>query len=505
MSPKELDAAYQCHKKAFHTYIQNIKAYSPNDIFTILNTTLIKNPYVSEFPKNYFNQFFQKTAIYQQIFSFLTSTIFFYFKNFYKLFLYLISHILYKLYYYPQDLKYQNTIVLDLFFLVDSICQNGKFEEHYFASLYPVLETNHKNYIFLPRLYGIHTNPFKLIPFFKILNQKPPACLFEYELFHLKEYWELIILLFCYPFKTLRILQQNKTLVDCTFNRSLLQEIKKANFEEFTRYLFGKKLAQFSSINTIYSWGEFQAIERGFNYAIRTTNPLITLSACRFYIETETELNIYIDDIDILHKSAPHKVLVNGKHYLTQQKEIEYFLGVSLRYANIFHYQPIKEKDAILLLGAYSKQETKYLLMSCHLFPAVIFKNHPALDFAQLGTLPNNITCSKANIYTLFQTSKLAIGTASGSLLEAVACGVSVIVIASNDNLTANPLVAYGQGKIWDIAFNSDDVIKIYDKLIKYRNNHTDEVQKIAMWYKENFFIEPTEENIIKTFELDKD
>jgi len=74
--------------------------------------------------------------------------------------------------------------------------------------------------------------------------------------------------------------------------------------------------------------------------------------------------------------------------------------------------------------------------------------------------------------------------------------------IIGQDNITANPLVEYGQGKIWEMAFSKNDVEKHYNKLIKYRNEHPKEVKKIANWYKENFFIEPTEENIIKAFNL---
>jgi len=65
-----------------------------------------------------------------------------------------------------------------------------------------------------------------------------------------------------------------------------------------------------------------------------------------------------------------------------------------------------------------------------------------------------------------------------------------------------NPLVDYGRGEIWDIAFSEDDVKKKCNLLLEYRKNSPDKVKKIASWYKEKFFIEPTEENIVKAFEL---
>jgi acyl carrier protein len=39
--------------------------------------------------------------------------------------------------------------------------------------------------------------------------------------------------------------------------------------------------------------------------------------------------------------------------------------------------------------------------------------------------------------------------------------------------------------------------------LIKYRNENPQEIEQIANWYKENFFVEPTEDKIVKAFELE--
>jgi len=144
------------------------------------------------------------------------------------------------------------------------------------------------------------------------------------------------------------------------------------------------------------------------------------------------------------------------------------------------------------------------MLESLKEFNHIIFKNHPAVNIDNFGDLPKSIEVSNDNIYELFKNSKLVIGTASGTCVEAVACGVSVIVMASQDKLTANPLVKYGKGKIWDIAFSKDDVEKLYNKLLKYRVEHTDEIKEIAFWYRDNFFVEPTEENIVEVFELEK-
>ena len=47
-----------------------------------------------------------------------------------------------------------------------------------------------------------------------------------------------------------------------------------------------------------------------------------------------------------------------------------------------------------------------------------------------------------------------------------------------------------------------NEIDAIYKKLMDYRVKNKGEIIKIANWYKDNFFIEPTEENIIKAFDL---
>ena len=116
--------------------------------------------------------------------------------------------------------------------------------------------------------------------------------------------------------------------------------------------------------------------------------------------------------------------------------------------------------------------------------------------------LKNIIEISNENIYKLFKNAKIVIGTASGTAIEAVACGISVVIIASKDNLTANPLIEVGKGKIWDIVYDIKDLEIKIKNLLEYRAENKTEIKNISKWYKDNFFVEPTKENITKVFEI---
>ena len=498
MNPKKLEESYQKNKILFHSYLDNIKKNSPWDLYTVINTTLIKNPYATQFPLNFFSH---KKEKYNRYTLFIKNSFNFYLRQSYLLFSYFIAFVIYKIV-YKKRRKNELNIVVDTFALVDNTIKDNKFNEKYFTGIYEIFEKYNAQYVILLRLYNVGKNPFKLIKFFKIINDDPKEFIFEYELLTFFDFLILFKLILLYPFKTLRLLQKEEKAIDVIFNKALLDDIKQQSFDAFTRYILGRNLAKIDTISKIYSWSEFQVIERSFNYAIRKTNKHIELSACQFYLNYETYFNAYVDDVDFEMNSSAHNVFVNGKYYVKDRKKVKYAVGVSLRYNDIFKFKEIEESKKILILGSYIEKDTRYMLESVSEYKEVLFKNHPAVNIDTFAILPLNIKVTNDNIYKLFEDAQVVMGTASGTCVEAVACGVSVIIIASQDNLTANPLVDYGQGKIWDIAFTKNDIKKVYNKLMEYRKNNLDEIEKISSWYKDNFFIEPDEENIVNVFEL---
>ena len=500
MNQKILEKNFRIQKNIFIKYIENIKKNMPVDIFSIINTTIVSNPYRSSFPKNFF---LSTTSNQISTINFLFSSSIFYLKNFFYYFSYIISFIIYKIQYKRKLTIFPQSIGIDLFLLADNINKEGKFNDKYFPGLYKVLDKYKVKYFFIPRIYGIGRNPFKLIKLLKILKNDKRNFLFEFDLISITDFVNLLFLILFYPFKTLRLVQKGGDTYNKIFNESLIDDIRYQQFDVFSRYIFGKNISKINNIKKIYSWSEFQVIERSFNYGIRTSNNNIQINACQFFINYETYLNTVVYDIDYIYKYSPHSVLVNGLHYLKKRNNVVYKKGVSLRYGNIFKFKKEnKDSKNILVLGSHILEDTIHLIESTKSIENIIFKSHPTISTTQLKSIPNNFTITQKNIYDLFKDVSLVISTASGTALEAVACGISVIIVASNDNLTANPLVEYGQGKIWDIAFSKDDVKILYNKLINFRKNHEKEITNISCWYKDNFFIEPNEENIVSVFEL---
>ena len=501
MNPKQLHDSYQQEKDGFHHYIDNVKRNSPWDIYTIINPTLIKNPYRTDHPKRFF---LNDVSQVNSTIIFIKNLFKFYLKNSYLLASYLIAFFIYKLC-YKKKRKSELKIVIDIFGLVDKVNKNGEFTENYLTRVYKLFDKYNTGYAFLVRPYQVSKNPFKLKRFFQIINKDKRDFIFEYELLKLSDFFTLFGLIFLYPFKTLRLLQKENNGRDIIFNQSLLSDIKYFSFDSLTRYILGKNLAEISSLEKIFSWGEFQVIERSFNYGIRKNSQKIELKALQFFLNYEVYFNSYIDDLDNDMLSAPHEVFVNGKYYIQNREMVKYSIGVSLRYKDIFRFKRQKDGKKILLLGSYVELDTKYMLESVKGFDNVLFKNHPVVDIKRFGELPKNINVSNNDIYKLFKSTKIVIGTASGTSVEAVACGISVIIIASQNNLTANSLVEHGKGKIWDIVFEKEELKGAINKLLEFRKSNPHEIDSISTWYKDNFFAEPTDKGIVTVFGMNKD
>jgi len=494
----KLKKAYDNRKEAFHKYIDEIKKSVKPDLYNVVNVTLVKNPFNSNFPKNFF---LRNYSNYNIFFIFLKSMIMFYVKQFFYFFSYVIAFILYKIFYKQENIDLNNAIGIDIFFIVDNIIKEKQFDENYFRELYEVLEKYNQKYVFLPRLYGSVKNPFKLKELFRVINEDRRNFLFEFEFLSFFDFISIFFMILIYPFKTLRLLQKEKNEDDRLFNNELLNDITNLGSDVFNRYIYGKNISN-TKLHKIYSWSEFQVVERSFNYAVRTKTDKIELIGCQLHLNFETYFNAYITDIDYDMYSSPHRVLVNGKYYVLDRKKVKYNTGVSLRYKNVLLCNSKINPKNIVLLGTFLN-ETKYMLDCMSDFDEVLFKKHPITEIKQFSNIGKNITVVNDNIYELFKNASVIISTASGTALEAVACGVTVIVIANKDNLTANPLVEYGKGKIWDIAYDKREVKELYENLVKYRINNEVEMQEIASWYKDNFFVDSTEENIVKVFELE--
>lgn len=111
---------------------------------------------------------------------------------------------------------------------------------------------------------------------------------------------------------------------------------------------------------------------------------------------------------------------------------------------------------------------------------------------------------SEGDIYDMFKTTKIAISSESGSMVESACLGIPVISIKNIRSLNHNPLPSYGKGVVWDEVENAkglNDMIAKFEDTLNNENKYL-KIKTIAQEYKRMFFCEPTDENIIKAYDL---
>jgi len=481
-------------------FINNVNMHilgDKDDIYYIANSTLTRNSFVTKIlSKN-----LPSVTLGFVFFSFIK----FYLKAFILFFVYIINIFLYKI--MRKRIYIDNNILIDCYFLVDRVLKDGEYIDSYFMGIDKVLD-NKKYTYFIKSFYGLSINIKKFYKIIQILNKNNINIINEFDFITLLDVYKVFIFILVYPFKILKIYLKFRGKNNI-FDYSLIDSLNGSDIKAYIRYLVGSKVNNRYNFKKIISWCEYQNIDKSFYKGINETKKDTVIYGCQFLVPYDSWLNFFIPKFEQKFNLTPDILLTNGKYYL-DFISINKKLGVSLRYKHIFtkKQQTFKKQKYILLLGSHIQNDTSRLIefvKNANLDVDVILRLHPTDSFDNYSNkLKSTWICSKASLLSedIDKSFMIITNDATGTSLETVCSMKSTIILTNENKFHSIPLVEYGKGKIWDIAFNEDDVKKLYNKLIEYRKNNKSEIQKIAEWYKNNFFVEPTEENIIKAFEL---
>lgn len=488
---------------SINKYINPIKEKAYRHTYLLSHPVLNKNPYTSDFHQSMFkNKQVSRVTFFITVKGFIVYLI----KNFLFFLFFITTAILRKVFYRKDVLFDKKSIIIDSFLLPEKVLKSGSYQELYFQNLEDILIKRGYKPIYMPRLY-IHTkNIFSVGKLLEIIQKDKNDFLLESDCLTFFDYFKLIKFILLYPFYHFSIRQKETSLEDRYFNNALLRSLQNVTFESYARYLLGKGLAQRHDNLKILSWCEFQNMEKNFYKAVNESEKNITVYGCQFLIQYRAYQSMFIDSIDKELGISPTKVLTNGRYYSNQINQAN---GISLRYKGLFEfYENKKVGGKNIALLSYNIEESRSMLKKLSdIEGPLLIKIHPATsegDFIDL--LKARWKFTYGPIYELFYLAKLAfVAPMSGTALEAVALGIAVIIIGDENSMFVNPLCKEGQGQIWDVVFSQNELMKVYNDLLKYKKDEPLIASRLSKWYKDNFFIEPTEENIIKAFELEKE
>ena len=498
-------------KKVFD-FLSAVNQTAYKNVYLLSNEVLSKNPFSNNFLKRFLKRENPELPNSLKVFSRL---LFYYLKSFVYFGIYLSFFAVF----YISRLKYavnphlRELVLIDTFFLIDRIEDSGNYEDTYFVGLKEILEKLGKHYAYLPVFY-ITKNPARLFKTFRFLKKNRIPVLTEYQLLSAGDLFRLFYFILKYP---IDVLIFARSIREDTYEAKLLKaeiidNLRFTTFLKFSRYLQGKKIASLvcEKIKLI-SWFENQTIDKNLYKGIREGENKIKIYGAQPFIFSKSILNILADENEAKFGVVPDRMVVSGSYFIPEHSTLDFVVGPSFRYRKIFTTVfEVKDRDNLLVLLPYFIEDAKNILnlLSKTGISAqnIMVKAHPATPVKKFkNILPLNVKVATDDIYELFKTTKMVIGAASGTLVEAASLGIPVIYVKSIHRFDYNPLPIYGKGIIWDEVTSTAELEKL---LAKFGNaldniNESDKIKKIAYEYKNMFFCKPTYENIIKTYELD--
>ncbi|GBF41348.1 hypothetical protein LPTSP2_06200 [Leptospira ellinghausenii] len=461
--------------------------------------------------------FFSKVGVYDAYRNYRTIGYFFKIKQILKYYAYsylaLFKFAINKLIFFLSSLKFsmnaEKLVIIDTYAIVDNLLKGTKLASDYFPNLVETLKVRGLDYLIIPRFFG-SDNPFKIRKVNKILKEYEGRVVTEFQLLSSLDLLKLFFSITVYPFLMLNLLCKIKLSgeeLDPRLVYYFWSDLNGSNFFGILRYLFGLKLAKIIPPNSqMVQWYEGQPYEKCLNRAFRYSNLEVKIYGTQFFIFPPELLNSFIDRNEF-HEHLPDIILVNGAHYLDKNTEMR--VGPSMRYSRLFKTEIVEPKsEKILVLLSYFHESNIFILKLLQQLGAYSeeffsIKMHPSTNISEIKEfLPKNYKIVYDNIYDLFSNHGLVLGASTGALVEAIACGLPVIVISENGMIDYSYLPDFCKGVLWEEACDLDSFESAKIKLINVIRKESEQRLNMIQRVRNEMFTEPTEQRILEAFEL---
>jgi len=395
--------------------------------------------------------------------------------------------------------------VVDIFLLSKNIAQSGKFQDRYLSELTKVLRKNNLNYMYLPCFYRDGYNPIIWFKLYRILKKSKHQFISEYDLLTYLDILKIVKFLFRYLFLLLSFIKEHKveSKIDEAIHYSLENSLKDYTLVAYIRYLVGVNLAKNLNNAKLLSYCEYQVVDKSLFKGIKAIDKGFKIYAYQQLRTHEFFMNMKIPEQDKYLGIAPDKIIVNGSYYIPEKSTYDY-MALSIRNSEVFNFKRSNSAKDCLVLLPYSIKESKKILeivtTSSISKDNLYFKPHPTLDPRVCREYCDEKNIIDGDLYQYLSSAKIIITSVSGTALEAISMGISVIIIADESDIIINPLIGLGRDLIWSLVYNSEELNKSYIFLDQKRIKFPSKVAQLAKEYRNLFFFRSSEELILKSF-----
>ncbi len=222
-------------------------------------------------------------------------------------------------------------------------------------------------------------------------------------------------------------------------------------------------------------WSENQVVDKGWNVGVRTYFPEAQSIGYQGYAVTPHYLVMYPTETEWAAAVLPQKIAVIGDGFVKSRKQycpqLEVVVAPAFRFSKIHSFKPEpRSGDDFTVLVALPKDldeaaniieslpEASLCLSDAHW----LLKLHPAQKMSALrqrvGVLSQALQLREESFDQLLPRVDLVITSASSVGMEAVACGIPVIIIAGSQGLVHNPIPEEIPHEIWQLCHNPEEI-----------------------------------------------
>jgi hypothetical protein len=258
-------------------------------------------------------------------------------------------------------------------------------------------------------------------------------------------------------------------------------------------------------------WFEGQAIDKSWSYAFHFFYPEVTVVGYRANHSFSSYLCSFPIPVEHEAKCLPDEIAIQGQGSLKSLTEFFPKLGVRIipsfksAYVWDFDYKYDIKKNIVLIALPISIDISKEIITKIHDAKITlkldnknspfIIKPHPTHDVKVIKEIVQKIDLEMRVTYEksfpkLLNTTSVLLTEASSTCLEALSCGIPVIVVINTSGLSYSPLPSGLPNKIYYNAETSNDIVLAL-KLFLYRDTLMFEELNIIGQKIRNDFFEP--------------
>jgi hypothetical protein len=293
--------------------------------------------------------------------------------------------------------------------------------------------------------------------------------------------------------------------------------------ESLLTYRFISKLKQQGvDLRLAIDWFEGHSIDKLWNLSIKNYFPNIKRIGYETYRSFPYYLSTFPIQIERDAETIPDVFAVQGRHCVDCVREFlpnqDVIIIPAFKYNHVWEHdiQTIKEKKQVLVALPISLDSTarilKILIDAYTQDPRLngsdiefILKRHPKnstiqiLDYIDVN-LPQKFTFTEEKSFpNLLKNSTVLVTEASSTCIEAMAYGISVIVIENSSGLTYDPIPKGTNKKLYRKSKTKDSLTNSLFDLLNMDEKRMEELRELGLDFKNNFF-EPITENGIYRF-----